>query len=82
MDISPIKSQRDYRSALKDIEGLMMAKRNTPDGDRLDAEAHRDRLRQLVLGGLSTGDRLCSLTTDPHQMSEMIEAAGPIVAWT
>jgi hypothetical protein len=52
-----------------------------PDGDRLDADAHRDRLRQLVLG-LSTGDRFCSLTTDPHQISEMIEAAGPIVAWT
>jgi hypothetical protein len=53
-----------------------------PEGDRLDADAHRDRLRQLVLGGLSTGDGLCSLTTDPHQISEMIEAAGPIVAWT
>jgi hypothetical protein len=53
-----------------------------PEGDRLDADAHRDRLRQLVLGGLSTGDRFCSLTTDPHQISEMIEAAGPIVAWT
>jgi hypothetical protein len=53
-----------------------------PEGDRLDAEAHRDRLRQLVLGGLSTGDRFCSLTTDPHQISKMIEAAGPIVAWT
>jgi hypothetical protein len=53
-----------------------------PEGDRLDADAHRDRLCQLVLGGLPTGDRLCSLTTDPHQISEMIEAAGPIVAWT
>ena len=53
-----------------------------PEGDRLDADAHRDRLRQLVLGGLPTGDRFCSLTTDPHQISEMIEAAGPIVAWT
>jgi HTH-type transcriptional regulator/antitoxin HigA len=36
MDISPIKSQRDYRNALKEIGGLMMAKRNTPEGDRLD----------------------------------------------
>ena len=36
MDISPIKSQRDYRSALREIEGLMMAKRSTPEGDRLD----------------------------------------------
>ena len=36
MDIEPIKSQRSYRRALKEIEGLMMAKRNTPEGDRLD----------------------------------------------
>ena len=36
MDIVPIKTQRDYRRALTEIEGLMMAKRNTPEGDRLD----------------------------------------------
>jgi HTH-type transcriptional regulator / antitoxin HigA len=36
MDISPIKTQRDYRNTLKAIEGLMAAKRNTPEGDRLD----------------------------------------------
>jgi HTH-type transcriptional regulator/antitoxin HigA len=36
MEIEPIKNQRDYRRALKAIEGLMMAKRNTPEGDRLD----------------------------------------------
>jgi HTH-type transcriptional regulator/antitoxin HigA len=36
MDIRPIKSQRDYRRTLEEIEDLMHAKRNTPDGDRLD----------------------------------------------
>ena len=36
MDISPIKTRRDYHRALKEIEGLMSAKRNTPEGDRLD----------------------------------------------
>ena len=36
MDIKPIKNTRDYRRALKEIEGLMHAKRNTPAGDRLD----------------------------------------------
>jgi len=35
-NIAPIKSQRDYRRLLKEIEGLMTAKRNTPEGDRLD----------------------------------------------
>ena len=36
MDIAPIKTQRDHRRALKKIESLMTAKRNTPEGDRLD----------------------------------------------
>jgi HTH-type transcriptional regulator/antitoxin HigA len=36
MDITPIKSNRDYRRVLREIEGLMKARRNTPEGDRLD----------------------------------------------
>ena len=36
MDIAPIKTQRDYRRTLKEIGGLMSAKRGTPEGDRLD----------------------------------------------
>ena len=36
MDIVPIKTRSDYRRALKEIEGLMTAKRNTAEGDRLD----------------------------------------------
>ena len=36
MDIKPIKSERDYRRALKEIEGLMDARPNTREGDRLD----------------------------------------------
>ena len=36
MDITPVKTKRDYRRTLKEIEGLMDAKRDTPKGDRLD----------------------------------------------
>ncbi len=36
MDVAPIKTQRDCRRTLKEIERLMGAKRNTPEGDRLD----------------------------------------------
>jgi len=36
MDVTPIKTKRDHRRALKEIEGLMGAKRGTPEGDRLD----------------------------------------------
>ena len=36
MDVTPIKTKRDYHRALKEIEGLMDAKRGTAAGDRLD----------------------------------------------
>ena len=36
MDIKPIKTKRDYEAALRAIEPLMSAKRNAPEGDRLD----------------------------------------------
>ena len=53
-----------------------------PDGAPLDADAHRERLRRLLLGGVPAGNGLCTLATDPRQLSEMIDVAGPIVAWT
>jgi HTH-type transcriptional regulator/antitoxin HigA len=36
MEIKPIKTKRDHARALKEIEGLMDAKSNTPEGDLLD----------------------------------------------
>ena len=36
MTIKPIKTERDYRKALKEIENLWDAKPNTSMGDRLD----------------------------------------------
>lgn len=39
MDVTPIRTVRDYRRALKEIEGLMAARRGTPAGERLDVLA-------------------------------------------
>ena len=36
LEIKPLKSHRDYRCILKEIESLMNAKANTAQGDRLD----------------------------------------------
>lgn len=36
MDIRPIKSKRDYKKTLKEIESLFGAKFGTKEGDRLD----------------------------------------------
>ena len=39
MEIKPIKTKADYRAALKEIETLMAAQLDTPDGERLDVLA-------------------------------------------
>ncbi|MDQ6959868.1 MAG: hypothetical protein Q9M27_02475 [Mariprofundaceae bacterium] len=36
MDIKPIRTNADYRAALKKIEALMMAAPDTPEGEKLD----------------------------------------------
>jgi HTH-type transcriptional regulator/antitoxin HigA len=39
MVIKPIKTERDYQRALAEIDKLMDARPNTPEGDRLDVLA-------------------------------------------
>ncbi|MFZ1493343.1 MAG: transcriptional regulator [Candidatus Competibacter denitrificans] len=39
MDIKPIRTEQDYRVALEEIERLMDAEPDTPEGDRLDVLA-------------------------------------------
>jgi len=36
MEIRPVKTTSAYRAALKEIESLMKARANTPEGERLD----------------------------------------------
>jgi HTH-type transcriptional regulator/antitoxin HigA len=36
MEIRPIKTKADYHAALKEIETLMAAERDTPKGERLN----------------------------------------------
>ena len=36
MNIEPIKTDGDCQRTLAEIEGLMTAERDTPEGDRLD----------------------------------------------
>ena len=36
MEIRPIKTEVDYQNTLKEIESLMSAEADTPEGDRLD----------------------------------------------
>lgn len=36
MDIKPIRTSRDHKKAIKEIESLMMARKGTSEGDRLE----------------------------------------------
>ena len=36
MEIRPIKTKADHRAGLREIETLMAAERDTPEGERLD----------------------------------------------
>jgi HTH-type transcriptional regulator/antitoxin HigA len=52
MEIRPIKTKADHRAALREIETLMAAERDTPEGERLDVlvtlvEAHERKHYQL-----------------------------------
>lgn len=54
MDIKPIKTRSDYRTALREIETLMRAKPRTPAGDQLEVlvtlvEAYEARHHPLDL---------------------------------
>ena len=39
MESKPIKTEEDYRAALRDVESLMAAVPGTPEGERLDVLA-------------------------------------------
>jgi len=49
------------------------------DGPRIDADTHADRLTTAVYG---SGSAVLPLATDPRQLVEMVDVAGPVVAWT
>jgi len=54
MEIKPIKTKVDHRAALKEIEALMAAEPDTPEGERLDVlvtlvEAYENKHYRLDL---------------------------------
>lgn len=52
-----------------------------PEGEQLDAASHRQRLWRMLGGGGAPSGGPPSLATDGGQLADMIEAAGPVVAW-
>jgi hypothetical protein len=50
-----------------------------PGGDVLAADLHRDRVAELIAPGPT---RVNTLATDPRQLQDLVEVAGPVSAWT
>ncbi len=48
MDIKPIKTEADYEAALKDIDRLMDAKLDTPEGDQHEPKRIAASINQSV----------------------------------
>ncbi len=53
MDIKPIKTESDYKKALEEIEILMNAKKDTPEGDKLEVltsliESYEEKHHQIL----------------------------------
>jgi hypothetical protein len=66
MEIALVKTQRDYRRALKEIEGLMQAERNTPEGI-----AWTCSLRWWRRGSAIDSDRTCPAESPIHKSSSL-----------
>jgi hypothetical protein len=65
MTIKPIKTERDYHKALKEIEKFLDAKPNTPKGDRLDmlvtlVEAYEQKHYKIDQSSRSCGSHKAS----------------------
>jgi hypothetical protein len=50
----------------------------SPGGDRLDADDHLARVRRMAYGAEGS---VAALAVDDRQLTAMIDAAGPIIAW-
>jgi hypothetical protein len=50
----------------------------SPDGDRLDADDHLARVRRMAYGAEGS---VAALAVDDRQLTAMIDAAGPVIAW-
>ena len=64
MEIKPIKTEADYDTALRKIEGLMSAAADSPEGDRLD-----------VLASLVEADETEHYPIDPPNRSRQSSSA-------
>lgn len=79
MNVRPIRTKSDYRAALKDIEGLMAAKANTPDGDRLDVLATLVEAYERTHFPLDLPDAVDAIKFRMEQSGLTVEDLEPVI---
>src|SRR4029078_8023543 len=83
MDVKPIKTERDYEATLKAIERLMGAKRDSPEGDRLEWVVSLVEAHVMEQRGLSVKD-LVPFIGQPNRVYEILSHRRPLtmaMAW-
>lgn len=79
MDIKPIKTRADHRNALKEIESLMSAKANTPEGDRLEVLATLVEAYERVHFPMELPDAVDAIKFRMEQAGLTVEDLEPVI---
>ncbi len=79
MNIGPVKTDSDYRRALKEIELLMSAEADTPEGDRLDVLATLVDVYERSHFPLDLPDAVDAIKFRMEQQGLTIEDLEPVI---
>lgn len=79
MEIKPVRTKTDYRSALKQIESLMGAKFKTPAGDRLDVLVTLVEAYERVHFPMDLPDAVDAIKFRMEQRSLTVEDLEPVI---
>jgi HTH-type transcriptional regulator/antitoxin HigA len=79
MNIGPVKTDSDYRRALKEIELLMSAEADTPKGDRLDVLATLVDVYERSHFPLDLPDAVDAIKFRMEQQGLTIEDLEPVI---
>jgi HTH-type transcriptional regulator/antitoxin HigA len=79
MNIKPIKTKKDYKNALKDIESLMGAKKGTQQGDRLDVLATLVEAYERKTFALDLPDPVAAIHFRMEQMGLVAKDLEPMI---
>ena len=77
MDIKPIKTDADYRAALKEIENLMMAGSDNPEGEKLDVMV---TLMEAKHFPMDLPDAVAAIKVAMERRGLIIKAFEPMIA--